>query len=113
MWDDLSIQVWTLGVSKVGPVESAIGNDTEVISKKQVSLPLGPATLVLVKRTPPATEETSGSARSTLEYWLMVFRPYPQRTDMELAYTLHAGFGGSRQHAESELLSLARGWKLP
>lgn len=114
-WGDLKLQLMTMTVSESRPVDDAMGVASEVVSQKQVNLPLGSGTLVLVKEVPSAAEQiqSNGLAKSTFEYWLMVFRPYTQGSGMVLDYTIRAMFNGNQGQAEGELLDIAKGWKVP
>ncbi|WP_088186110.1 hypothetical protein [Desulfosporosinus sp. FKA] len=114
-WGDLKLQLLTMTVLEARPVEDAMGVASEVMSQKQVNLPLGSGTLVLVKEEPSVAEQiqSNGFAKSTFEYWLMVFRPYTQGSGMVLDYTIRAMFNGNRGQAEGELLDIAKSWKVP
>lgn len=116
---NVSLSLETVGVNAARPdwwVE-AVGNHAEVGVPEEVTLASGqsalhpdPATLVLVKRTPPAA---AGQAPATWEYWLMVPRGNPERKDLKTVYAIVAQVSGDPGAARQEVLALARGWHLP
>jgi hypothetical protein len=111
LWPQLNLKLETLGVSKesITHVEAAIGNHAKVIRQEQVTIPLGGATLATVERSQPAA---SGSSAVQNEYWLVVWRPHPQRADIGLAYAIHGIFTGLPVEARGAVLVLASRWRM-
>lgn len=108
------VQIMTEGVSGADPVADSVGNHAQILTRRQVTLPFGSASLVLFWRTPPAAEVEAGTSPNGRVFdQLVILRPYPGHSDMQLAYVLRLGFSGSREAAEREILKLANGWDLP
>ena len=113
-WEGLDLKLLTVGVGTVDPIGSAVGNHAAVVSQEPVALSAGAATLALVERSQPAAAQaTAGTAAASQEYWLIALRPYPGRTDMNLAYVLQASFSSAPADARGQMLELAKGWQLP
>jgi hypothetical protein len=113
-WQGLDLKLLAVGVGTTDPIGSAVGNHATVVSQEPVTLSAGAATLVLVERSQPAAAQaTAGTAAASQEYWLIVLRSYPGRTDMNLAYVLQASFSGAPADARAQILDLAKGWQLP
>ncbi|WP_248928437.1 copper amine oxidase N-terminal domain-containing protein [Paenibacillus hamazuiensis] len=88
---------------------AAAGNHAEVLSEEQVTLPLGPAILAEVERTPPAA---SGMQTAKAELWLIVVRDSPEDQDRKRAYCLTGIVTGDKEAAKKELLEAGQTWKL-
>lgn len=86
-----------------------VGNHAEVLSEEKVLTAAGEATLAFVRRTPPAA---SSDKTPTYEYWLFVWRTYPQRKDMALAEAIRAVIVGQPAKARQEVLDLATTWQV-
>ncbi|EPZ52615.1 hypothetical protein N007_20180 [Alicyclobacillus acidoterrestris ATCC 49025] len=109
-WENLLLQVQVLGVAR-GTYEEAIGNHSEVKWHKTLHVHGEPAWFALAEQTPPAAQ---ASEQPTYTYWLIVLRPYPGRSDMNLAYALTGTVaGGNLQAAERAMQTAASGWNFP
>lgn len=97
-WENLLLQVQVLGVAR-GTYEEAIGNHSEVKWHKTLHVHGEPAWFALAEQTPPAAQ---ASEQPTYTYWLIVLRPYPGRSDMNLAYALTGTVAGGIFRPQSE-----------
>lgn len=110
-WQDVDLSLTTIGFAKSNdPIRSIIGNHSVIVTKDLVDLKAGKAALVLVERSEPAA---SGSVAKTYEYWLIVNRDDPQRSDTGLAYSLVGVITGDQQKARAEMLTVGQSWVLP
>lgn len=105
------VELTTVGVRQdyAPQVEFVVGNHAEVLQKERVGTPAGEATLALVRRTPPAA---AGDQRPSYEYWLVVWRSHPLRTDMALAHAIRAFIFQASEKARQEVLDLAKTWHI-
>jgi hypothetical protein len=106
-----TLELTIVGVSQdyVPQVWSAVGNHAQVLHEEKVGTPVGAATLALVERTLPAA---SRNKTPSYEYWLVTWRPHPERTDMGLAYAIRAAIVGQPDAARQEVLDLAKTWRI-
>lgn len=105
----IRVEFSRLGVSAEAPIQSAVGNHASVVETEEIELPVGRVTLAKVERTPPAA---ANSDKIAYEYWLVLVRSDPERTDSKRAYVLNGSVTGELAAAREELLDIAKTWRL-
>ncbi len=115
-FDNIDIRLLTMAVvkNKYNQLQSTVGMHAEIISQEKVNIRSGKAVLVLIKVIPPVAKEIQNDPNNNkLELWLIAFRPYSQRKDMEIAHTLQVKFNCSPIMAKRKILNISNGWRLP
>lgn len=109
-WADVVLRLDTRGMRRSYGVTGALPNNAELLGQETVAIPAGRAVLVYLKRVPPAA---ASSREVTYEYRLIVFRPYPERRDMQVAYMIIGAVRGDPTRARAEVLQVAQTWRIP
>ncbi|MDR3584932.1 MAG: hypothetical protein P4L59_06345 [Desulfosporosinus sp.] len=104
-WKDLivSLQIQSLPSPSPEQYLEILGNHSTALTHSNVSTSAGTATLVLNKRTPPATAK---STTSTYEYWVIVY-------GSQCTYAIEATVIGNRDSTKNEVMELLGNWKVP
>ncbi len=111
VYQNVSLMLRTFGIASSGdPVANLVTyyqeGQPKVLSRQELSLPSGKAALIEVADAiKPDSSQT--------QYYLIIWRDYPNRDDMKLAYTIIASSENKQTDVKSVLLDIAKKWELP